>query len=98
MQICLCNPEDDQGNRFNDKAVERYLADKQGSSVKVKDIYAGCTSGKKPQCGTCLCTLKEKAQSHNNTVHIERLKTALPENEPAVSTPPVRKLEPAGTP
>ncbi len=98
MQICLCNPEDDQGNRFNEKAVARYLEDKKDTSVRVKDIYAGCTSGKQPNCGKCLCMLKEIAQSHNNTANIEQLKSNLPEGETAPAAPAKRKPEPAGTP
>lgn len=97
MIICLCNPENDKGDRFNEKAVERFLTDKKGIIVRVKEIYTACTGGRKPQCGSCLCMLKDIAQSHNNGANIEQLKQALPEGETA-PTPAKRKREPAGTP
>lgn len=99
MIICLCNPENDKGDRFNEKAVERFLSDKRGIIVRVKDIYASCTGGKKPQCGSCLCMLNDIAKSHNNDTNIQQLKDSLPEGETAPATTPAkRKLEPLGTP
>ena len=99
MIICLCNPENDKGDRFNEKAVEQFLTEKKGIIVRVKDIYAGCTGGQKPNCGKCLCMLNEIAKSHNNDANIQQLKDSLPEGESApTAVPAKRKLEPAGTP
>lgn len=97
MQICLCNSEDDEGNRFNEKAVNRYLEGRKDTPVRVKDIYAGCTSGKTPNCGKCLCMLKEMAQDHNNAVNIETLKKNLPEGTAAPTSPARQEPEPART-
>lgn len=82
MIICSCNPEDEHGNRFNEKAVARFLEKHSDQAVRVKDIYAGCTGGKQPQCGSCMCMLKEEAQAHNNRVTVQHIKNTLPESDP----------------
>lgn len=97
MIICSCNSEDEHGNRFNEKAVERFLQKHGDNPVKVKEIYAGCTGGKQPQCGSCMCMLKEQAQSHNNRVTIQQLKSTLP--DAGTNASPVKRTpHPAGTP
>ncbi|MCM2344153.1 MAG: hypothetical protein NDJ24_06290 [Alphaproteobacteria bacterium] len=97
MIICSCNSEDEHGNRFNEKAVARFLEKHGDKTVKVKEIYAGCTGGKQPQCGSCICTLKDEAQAHNNRVTIQQLKSTLPESVPAAA-PTKRVPHPAGSP
>ncbi len=58
MYICLCNP-------FSDKDLKNFLKKKEGKSC-VSEAYQGCSGGKKPQCCTCLKTVKEMVHSHAN--------------------------------
>ena len=59
MMICICNP-------FSDKKVREHL--NSGGCCKVSSVYTACSDGQKPQCCTCLETLKDMVKAHNNTV------------------------------
>ena len=50
MYICLCNP-------FSDRDVKRHLEENNGVST-VSKTYTACSGGEKPQCCSCLQTLK----------------------------------------
>lgn len=60
MYICLCNP-------FSDRQVREHLEKKSGTA-RVADVYHACSGGEKPNCCSCMKTLKEIVKSHNNTV------------------------------
>lgn len=57
MYICLCNP-------FSDKDVKAYLKENEGRDATVGKVYTACTSGEKPQCCSCLQTLKQILSDH----------------------------------
>lgn len=61
MIVCLCNP-------FSDKKVRQHLERNSGTCCKVADVYSACTDGEKPQCCSCLATLKDIVKAHNTTV------------------------------
>ena len=56
MYICLCNP-------FTDKELDSAL---QNETVRKRtsDVYAACTGGEKPCCGTCICEIKDRIETH----------------------------------
>ena len=60
MMVCLCHP-------FNDKKVREHLSCKSGNST-VSETYGACSGGNKPQCCTCLETLKEMVKAHNRSM------------------------------
>ncbi len=55
MYICLCNP-------FSDKDVKKVLASEKDASVS--QVYMACSDGEKPQCCSCLQTLKDILSDH----------------------------------
>ena len=57
MYVCLCNP-------FSDKKVREHLNGSEGKA-RVSDVYTACTDGEKPQCCSCMQTLKDIVHSHN---------------------------------
>ncbi|MCB9990975.1 MAG: (2Fe-2S)-binding protein [Rhodospirillales bacterium] len=59
MYICLCHP-------FSDRDVREYLT-KNGESATVGKVYKACSNGEKPQCCTCIQTLKDMLSDHNDT-------------------------------
>ncbi|MCC7305259.1 MAG: hypothetical protein IT558_03255 [Alphaproteobacteria bacterium] len=61
MIVCLCHP-------FSDKKVREHLSCKSGATSTVSETYGACSGGNKPQCCTCLETVKELVQAHNRTV------------------------------
>ncbi|MGZ9097263.1 MAG: (2Fe-2S)-binding protein [Micavibrio sp.] len=82
MFVCSCNP-------FNDKAVKECLSKAgDGKSVRVADVYRACSGGAKPQCGSCLPTLKAMVTDHNNAAAVNRMKDALPPAAPAHNPKP----------
>jgi bacterioferritin-associated ferredoxin len=60
MMICLCHP-------FSDKKVKEHL-DRKGASCSVSEVYGACSGGEKPNCCSCLETLKDMVKAHNSTV------------------------------
>lgn len=60
MYICMCNP-------FSDKKVREHLNSTNGTA-RVADVYSCCSNGEKPRCCSCIQTLKDIVQNHNNTV------------------------------
>ena len=60
MLVCLCHP-------FSDKKVKEHLGQKPKGCTVAK-TYQSCSGGNKPQCCTCLKTLKEMVKAHNRTV------------------------------
>ncbi len=60
MMVCLCHP-------FSDKKVREHLSEKDGKKCGMSEVYSTCSGGNKPQCCTCLETLKDMVKSHNKT-------------------------------
>jgi bacterioferritin-associated ferredoxin len=61
MMVCLCHP-------FSDKKVREHLSAKDGKKCGMSEVYSTCSGGNKPQCCTCLETLKDMVKSHNKGV------------------------------
>lgn len=59
MYICLCHP-------FSDKKVSEFLQGKAGEKARVSEVYQTCSGGEKPECCSCMQTLKEMVKSHNS--------------------------------
>ncbi|MFN3701172.1 MAG: bacterioferritin-associated ferredoxin [Alphaproteobacteria bacterium] len=57
MYICLCHP-------FSDKKVREHL-EKSDGRVTVSNVYGACSNGEKPECCSCLQSLKEIVKTHN---------------------------------
>lgn len=57
MYICLCHP-------FSDKKVNEHLSNTNGKT-KVSTVYGACSDGNKPECCSCLQSLKDIVKSHN---------------------------------
>lgn len=60
MYICLCNP-------FSDRDVQKYLAENGDTPATVGKVYRACSNGEKPQCCSCIQTLKDIVSSHGQT-------------------------------
>lgn len=58
MMLCLCHP-------FSDRKVREHLGAKSGGTSTVAEVYRTCSGGNKPQCCTCLETLKDMVKAHN---------------------------------
>lgn len=57
MYICLCHP-------FSDKKVNEHLSNTPGKT-KVSTVYGACSDGNKPECCSCLQSLKDIVKTHN---------------------------------
>ncbi|MGQ0528120.1 MAG: (2Fe-2S)-binding protein [Alphaproteobacteria bacterium] len=60
MMVCLCHP-------FSDKKVKEHLDCKSDSS-RVAEVYSSCSGGNKPQCCSCLETVKDMVKAHNRKI------------------------------
>ena len=56
MMVCLCHP-------FSDKKVREHLSAKDGAKCGMSEVYSTCSGGNKPQCCTCLETLKDMVKT-----------------------------------
>lgn len=61
MMVCLCHP-------FSDKKVRQHLSEKGCCKSSVAEVYGACSDGQKPQCCTCLETLKDMVKTHNRMI------------------------------
>lgn len=61
MMLCLCHP-------FSDKKLKAHLETKTCGTATVGEAYKTCSGGNKPQCCTCLATVKEMVKSHNKAM------------------------------
>lgn len=51
MYVCCCNP-------FTDRDVKAVIG--SGATKNTPgQIYKACTGGKKPNCGNCVCMIKD---------------------------------------
>lgn len=51
MYVCMCNP-------FTDKDLNRVLNDSSIPKTPAQ-VYKAASNGETPQCGTCLCMIRE---------------------------------------
>lgn len=57
MYVCLCNP-------FTDKDVKRVLD--SGAVRKTPGaVYKACSGGVKPCCASCVCTVRDIMDAHD---------------------------------
>lgn len=61
MMVCLCHP-------FSDKQVKKHLD--SGGCGKVSSVYTACSEGQKPNCCSCIQTLKDIVSTHKTTLPI----------------------------
>lgn len=59
MMVCLCHP-------FSDKKVRAHLSAGVGKN-SVSEVYSTCSGGQKPQCCSCLQTLKDIIKDHKQS-------------------------------
>lgn len=57
MYICMCNP-------FTDKDLDGAL-ENDAVEKKASAIYKACTGGEQPCCGTCICEIRSRINTHN---------------------------------
>jgi bacterioferritin-associated ferredoxin len=60
MYVCLCNP-------FSDKKVQDHLSRKNAKTT-VSELYGACSNGEKPECCSCMQTLKDIVKNHNKNM------------------------------
>lgn len=60
MILCLCHP-------FSDKKAKEHMSEK-ADRCSVSEVYSACSGGNKPQCCSCVNTLKEMVKSHNSEI------------------------------
>jgi len=62
MIVCSCNA-------FGDEEINTFLASIPERKTSVKETYAACSKGKKPNCGMCTKhTLKDMVDAHNKGI------------------------------
>ncbi len=70
MYVCMCNP-------FTDKDVKKALENPDVRNTPAQ-IYKAC-SGKGPNCGSCMCMVKDMIVEHQSALGVQRLMEDLPE-------------------
>lgn len=71
MYVCMCNP-------FTDKDVKNALADPLVRNTPAQ-IYKCCSGGQAPNCGNCMCMVKDMIVDHHSTLGVQKIKEDLPE-------------------
>lgn len=70
MYVCMCNP-------FTDKDVKCALADPEVRNTPAQ-IYKAC-SGTGPNCGSCMCMIKDMIVDHQSAEGVRKIKEDMPE-------------------
>ncbi len=70
MYVCLCNP-------FTDKDVKAALEDPCVRNTPAQ-IYKKCSGGTGPNCGSCLCQVKDMIVEHQSALGVQKIKEDLP--------------------
>ncbi len=76
MWVCHCNA-------FTDKDVKTALEDPDVQNT-LSCVYKACSGGKNPNCGSCLCTVKNMIVDHQSAIGVQKIKEDIPEFAPAV--------------
>lgn len=71
MYVCICNP-------FTDKDVKQALENPDVRNTPAQ-IYKCCSGGGRPNCGTCLCEIKDMIVDHHSALGVQKIKEELPE-------------------
>lgn len=70
MYVCLCNP-------FTDKDVKSALDNPEVRNTPAQ-VYKAC-SGKGPNCGSCMCMIKELIVDHQSASGVRKIVEDMPE-------------------
>lgn len=79
MYVCLCNP-------FTDKDVQNAL-ENPGVRNTPAQIYKACSGGKGPNCGSCMCLVKDMIVDHQSAIGVQKILEDIP-----APTPPEKVL------
>lgn len=71
MYVCLCNP-------FTDKDVKSAL-ENPGVRNTAAQIYKSCSGGSGPNCGSCMCLVKDMIVNHHAKQGVQKIKQDLPD-------------------
>ena len=71
MYVCLCNP-------FSDRDVKTALENPDIRNTPAQ-IYKSCSGGKSPNCGSCMCMVKDMIVDHHSTLGVQKIIEDLPE-------------------
>lgn len=70
MYVCMCNP-------FTDKDVKKALDNPEVRNTPAQ-IYKAC-AGKGPNCGSCMCYVKDMIVDHHSALGVQKIIEDLPE-------------------
>jgi len=71
MYICSCNV-------FTDRDVKGFLCEKGEQRATVAQAYRHCSGGERPNCGSCLPTVRKMVHEHNATVTVGEIQKSMP--------------------
>jgi bacterioferritin-associated ferredoxin len=69
MYVCLCNP-------FTDKDVKTALENPEVRNTPAQ-VYKAC-AGKGPNCGSCLCMVKDMIVDHQSALGVQKIIEDMP--------------------
>lgn len=64
MHVCICR-------NFNEATVRKAIA-AHPEAKEAKDVYELCSGGEKPQCGSCLTTIRDIKETYIPVSSIRR--------------------------
>ncbi len=70
MYVCICNP-------FTDKDVKIALQDPTIRNTPAQ-IYKCCSGGQSPNCGSCMCMVKDLIVDHQSALGVQKIIDDLP--------------------
>ena len=70
MYVCMCNP-------FTDKDVKRALESPDVRNTPAQ-IYKTCSGGKGPNCGSCMCFVKDMIVDHHSAIGVQKIIDDMP--------------------
>lgn len=76
MYVCMCNP-------FTDKDVKTALSNPDIRNTPAQ-IYKCCSGGQSPNCGSCICMVKDMIVDHHSALGVQKIIEDLP--APAAET------------
>lgn len=71
MYVCMCNP-------FTDKDVKKALENPAVRNTPAQ-IYKTCSGGKGPNCGSCMCFVKDMIVDYHSALGVQKIIEDLPE-------------------
>lgn len=70
MYVCLCNP-------FTDKDVKNAL-EHPGVRNTPAQVYKACSGGNGPNCGSCMCLVKDMIVEHQSASGVQKIIEDMP--------------------